>query len=215
MSLTLFFHPLASFCQKPLIALYENGTPFEPHFVDLMDEKANADFKAIWPIGQFPVLRDNAKQRLIPELSIIIEYLEQHYPGKTSFIPLDADQALETRLRDRFFDLHVHVPMQKVITDRLRPAGKNDLQGVEDATARLRTSLRMIDDMMAVRTWAIGEVFTMADCAAAPSLFYANMVIPFRDTHKNVAAYLDRLMKRPSYARVLEEAEPYLKNVPQ
>jgi len=215
MSLTLYFHPLSSFCQKTLIALYENDMPFTPHVVDLMDAKANAEFKAIWPIGKFPVLRDSAKQRTIPESSVIIEYLAQHYPGKTSFIPKDAGQALETRLRDRFFDLYMNVPMQKVVTDKLRPAGKNDPHGVEDAKALLQTSLRMVDEIMATRTWAAGDVFTMADCAAAPPLFYANMVMPFGDTHKNVAAYLKRLMERPSYARALEEAKPYFKLMPQ
>jgi glutathione S-transferase len=215
MSLTLYFHPLSSFCQKTLIALYENGMPFTPHIVDLMDPKANADFKAIWPIGKFPVLRDSANGRTLPESSIIIEYLDQHYPGATSFIPKDAGQALETRLRDRFFDLHVNVPMQKVVTDKLRPTGKNDPHGVEQAKALLQTSLRIVDEWMAKNAWAIGDVFTMADCAAAPALFYANMVLPFGDTHKNAAAYLKRLTERPSYARALEEAKPYFKLMPQ
>ena len=172
MSLTLYFHPLSSFCQKALIALYENDTPFTPHLVDLMDPKANADFKAIWPIGKFPVLRDSARNELVPESSIVIEYLDRNYPGKTTFIPKDADQAQETRLRDRLLDLYLHRPMQKVVTDKLRPAGKNDPHGVEDARAQIHTSLRMLDELMAKRTWAIGEAFTLADCAAAPPLFY-------------------------------------------
>jgi glutathione S-transferase len=215
MSLTLYFHPLSSFCQKALIALYENNTPFTPHLVDLMDPKANAEFKAIWPIGKFPVLRDSAKDQLIPESSVVIEYLDQHYPGKTSFIPKDADQARETRLRDRIFDLYMNMPLGKIVTDKLRPAGKNDPHGVEEAKALLRTSLKIVDELMAKRTWAIGDTFTMADCAAAPPLFYANMLMPFGDTHKNAAAYLDRLMQRPSYARALKEAEPYFKMMPQ
>jgi len=213
MSLKLYFHPLSSFSHKVLIALYENGTPFEPRIVDLFNEIA--EYKKIWPIGKIPVLRDEAKDRTIPETSIIIEYLAQHYPGKTQLLPADPDQCRQMRLRDRFYDLYVDVPMQKVVTDRLRPAGKNDPYGVEEAKTLLRTSFGMIEEDMAKNRWAMGDAFTMADCAAAPALFYANMAVPFRDTHKNVAAYLDRLMQRPSFARVLKEAEPYFAMIPK
>jgi glutathione S-transferase len=215
MPLKLYFHPLASFCQKVLIALYENDTPFEPHMVDLSDPASNAAFKKIWPIGKFPVLRDEEKDRLVPESTIIIEYLAQHYPGRTQLVPADPDLARQARMCDRFYDLHVHVPMQKIITDRLRPAGKNDPHGVEEAKALLRTACDMLDQDMRTKTWAMGDEFSMVDCAAAPPLFYANMVMPFGDTHKNVARYLGRLMERPSYARVLEEAQPYLGLVPK
>jgi glutathione S-transferase len=119
------------------------------------------------------------------------------------------------RLRDRFYDLYVQVPMQKVVTDRLRPAGKNDPFGVEEARALLQTSLGMVNEDMASNRWAMGDAFTMADCAAAPALFYANMVAPFRESHKHAAAYLDRLMERPSYARVLKEAQPYFAMIPK
>ncbi|MGH6891352.1 MAG: glutathione S-transferase family protein [Dongiaceae bacterium] len=213
MSLKLYFHPLSSFCQKALIALYENGTPFEPRIVDLFTEIA--EFKKIWPIGKIPVLRDEAKDRMIPESSIIIEYLAQHFPGKTQLIPADGDLARQTRLRDRFYDLYVNVPMQKVVTDKLRPAGKNDPYGVEEAKSLLHTAFAMIDEDMATRTWALGDAFGMADCAAAPALFYANMVAPFRDNHGHVAAYLDRLLERPSFARVLKEAQPYFALMPK
>ena len=209
MSLTLYFHPLSSFCQKALTALYENDTPFERQIVDLFDENSTAAFKKIWPIGKFPVLRDNAKDQTVPESSIIIEYLGQHYPGKTQFVPADPELASQTRLKDRFFDWYLNVPMQKIVTDKLRPAGKNDPHGVEDAKALLQTALGMLDREMATKTWAVGEQFTMADCAAAPPLFYANLVMPFGDIHKNVAAYHQRLMERPSYARAVKEAQPY------
>jgi glutathione S-transferase len=215
MALTLYFHPLSSFCHKALIALYENDTPFKAHLVNLGEETSRAEFKKIWPIGKFPVLRDEARDRTIPESSIIIEYLAQHYPGKARLIPDDADLARQTRFRDRFFDLHIHVPMQKVITDRLRPEGKGDAQGVADARALIKTALGMLEEDMAAKTWAMGEAFSMADCAAAPALFYTNMIAPLAGTYKNVAAYLDRLMKRPSYARALREAEPYLAMVPK
>ena len=209
MSLKLHFHPFASFCQKVLVALYENDTPFAPHIVDLADESSIAEFKKIWPIGKFPVLRDDMKDRTIPESSIIIEYLDLHYPGKTQLVPTDADLAWQTRLRDRFYDLYVNVPMQKIVTDRLRPAGSNDPHGVEQARTLLQTAYRLIDQQMEATMWAMGDAFTMADCAAAPALFYANEVMPFGGTHKNAAGYLARLMARPSFARVIEEARPY------
>ena len=215
MSLQLYFHPLSSFCQKVLVAFYENDTPYEPHIVDLANEASRADFLKIWPIGKFPVLRDSAKDRTIPESSIIIEYLAQHYPGKTQLVPADADLARQTRLRDRFYDLYVQEPMQKVVGDRLRPAANKDPYGVEQAKTRLQTAYGMIDQEMATKTWAMGEAFSMADCAAAPALFYANMVMPFGDTHKNVAGYLRRLMERPSFARAVEEAQPYLALFPK
>ncbi|HEX9696857.1 MAG TPA: glutathione S-transferase family protein, partial [Actinomycetota bacterium] len=211
----LYFHPLSSFCQKALIALYENDTPFEPHIVDLGDEASRTAFMKIWPIGKFPVLRDEAKDRTVPESSIIIEYLAQHYPGRTSLVPADADLARQTRLRDRFFDLYVNVPVQKVVTDRLRPAGKSDPYGVEQAKALLRIGYRMIDEDMATKTWAMGDAFGMADCAAAPALFYANHVMPLGDAHRNAARYLGRLMERPSFARAIEEAKPYFAMIPQ
>jgi glutathione S-transferase len=215
MSLTLYFHPLSSFCHKALIALYENETPFERSIVDLADANSSAQFKKVWPIGKFPVLRDNARDRTVPESSIIIEYLAQHYPGRTQLVPADPELASQTRMRDRFYDLYVNVPMQKVVTDRLRPSGRNDLHGVEEAKALLQTACGLVDQEMATKTWAMGEAFSMADCAAAPSLFYANMVMPFGDTYKNAAAYLGRLMKRPSFARALEEARPYFAFIPK
>jgi glutathione S-transferase len=215
MSLKLYYHPLSSFCQKVLIALYENETPFEPHLVDLADATSRADFLKIWPLGKFPVLRDDAKDRTIPESSIIIEYLAQHYPGRTQLVPADADLARQTRLRDRFYDLYVHEPMQKVVGDRLRPAASKDPYGVEQAKARLQTAYGMIDREMATNVWAMGDAFSMADCAAAPSLFYANLVAPFGDTHKNVAGYFGRLMERPSFARAVNEAKPYFALFPK
>jgi len=208
-SLTLHFHPLSSFCWKVLIALYENDTPFAPHMVDLGNEAERAALLKLWPIGKFPVLHDDAMDRTIPESSIIIEYLDNHYPGRTRFIPADQKLALQTRLRDRFYDLYVHLPMQKIVGDRLRPQGNKDPQGVEEARARLQSCYGMIDKEVAARTWAMGETFSIADCAAAPALFYANLVMPLGDTHKHAAKYLGRLMQRPSFARAVKEAEPY------
>lgn len=215
MSLELHFHPLSSFCHKVLIALYENATPFEPIIVDLADADARDAFEAIWPIRKFPVLRDRSKTRTIPETSIIIEYLDRHHPGPVRFIPKDEEKALQTRHWDRLFDLYVNVSMQKIVTDRLRPEGAADPYGVAQARQLLETALGIIDAQMKDRTWATGEEFGMADCAAAPSLFYADKVSPLGKTHPNAARYLDRLMARPSYARVLTEAEPYFALFPQ
>jgi glutathione S-transferase len=209
MSLTLYFHPLSSFCQKVLIALYENDTPFKGHLVDLMDEKSRAEFLKVWPIGKFPVLHDSNGDRTIPESTIIIEYLAQYYPGKIQLIPADADRARQTRMRDRFYDLHIHLLMQKIVGDRLRPADKHDPHGVADARSRMTTALGMIDHEIAGKQWAMGDDFTMADCSAAPALYYANLVEPFAGTHKNVARYFERLMARPSFARAVKEADPY------
>jgi glutathione S-transferase len=215
MSLTLHFHPLSSFCWKALIALYENDTPFVPYTVDLSNATARAAFLKLWPIGKFPVLRDDAADRTVPESSIIIEYLDNHYPGRTRFIPADPKLALQTRLRDRFYDLYVHLSVQKIVGDRLRPQGQKDPLGVEEAKARLQSCYDMIDKEVATKIWAMGEAFTIADCAASPALFYANKVMPFGDTHRNVTAYLDRLKARPGFARVLREAEPYFSMFPQ
>jgi glutathione S-transferase len=215
MSLTLYYHPLSSFCWKTLIALYENGTPFTPNSVDLGNEAERNALLKLWPIGKFPVLQDDARKQVVPETSIIIEYLDRHYPGKVRFIPDDPDLAWQTRLRDRFYDLYVHLPMQKIVGDRLRPEGRWDPQGVEQARAQLRTSYAMIEQQMATGTWAMGEAFGLADCAAAPCLFYGNLVEPFGNGHRNLSAYFERLKARPSFARVLQEAEPYFKMFPK
>jgi glutathione S-transferase len=210
MTLELYFHPLASFCWKPLIALYESGTPFEPHVVDLADEAARAELTRLWPITKFPVLRDGARDQTIPESTIIVEYLAVHYPGRDPLIPADPDLARETRLRDRFYDLYVSEPMQKIVGDRLRPPGKHDPHGVEEARARLATAYAMIERQAGTATWAMGETFTLADCSAAPALYYADRVQPLGERHGATGAYLKRLLKRPSFARVMEEAGPYL-----
>lgn len=214
MSLTLYFHPLSSFCQKVLIALYENETAFEPKVVDLMDETERGEFLKIQPLGKFPVLRDDTRGLTIPESSVIIEYLALHYPGNVELVPADAELAWNVRLADRFYDHYVMEPMQKIVGDRLRPEGEQDPFGVEQAKQRLGTVYGLIEEEMASKPWAAGEAFSMADCAAAPALFYANKVLPFTESYENLRAYFDRLMLRPSYARALREAEPYLAMFP-
>jgi glutathione S-transferase len=209
LSLKLYCHPLASFCHKALIALYENDVPFEPVMVDLSDETSRAAFRAVWPMAKMPVLRDETRDRTVAEATIIIEYLDARYPGPTRFLPTDPDQAWQTRMWDRFYDHYVQEPMQKIVTDRLRPAGNNDAYGVEQAKAQLHEAYAVIEPEIEAKTWMLGDAFTLADCAAAPALFYANTVVPFGETHRNLTAYLGRLMARPSFTRVLEEAQPY------
>jgi glutathione S-transferase len=220
MTLKLYLHPLASFCHKVLIALYENGVAFEPVLVDLGDEQSRASFTAVWPMTKMPVLRDDARDRTVAESTIIIEYLDTYYRGATRLIPADPDRAWQTRMWDRFHDHYVQEPMQKIVTDRLRPVGKNDSFGVEQARGQLHQAYGVIEQAMSSNTWSTGDDFTLADCAAAPALFYANTVVPFGESHRNLADYLDRLMTRASFARVLEEAQPYfalfpMENKPQ
>ena len=214
MTLALYLHPLASFCHKVLIALYENETPFIGHVVDLADENASAGFLDMWPVGKIPVLRDEDADRIVPETTIIIEYLDQNHPGPRPLFPRDGPARLDARLWDRFFDLHVQVPMQKIVTDRLRPDGEHDRRGVADARGALGTAYDMIERQVAERTWAIGDTFSVADCAAAPALFYAGIVVPFAETHPHVAAYFERLLERPSFRRVIAEARPYFQLFP-
>jgi glutathione S-transferase len=212
MTLELYMHPLSSYCHKALIALYENDVAFDPVIID---RSTVEDFKKLWPIGKFPLLRDVRRDHLIPESTIIIEYLDLHYPGKVKLLPGDPDRARQVRMRDRFFDLYLHAPMQKYPGDWLRPSGNRDPYGVEEAKRAYRIALDMLESELVGKTWVMGEEFTMADCAAAPALYYGERFYgPFRESHPVTMAYLDRLMARSSYARVLQEAKPYLHPLP-
>jgi glutathione S-transferase len=215
MSLTLYMHPLSSFCHKALIALYENATPFTAKIVDFGDADQRAAFMRVWPIGKFPVLRDDARNETIPESSIIIEYLTRYYPGAAKLIPDDAEAALKVRAKDRFFDLYIHDPMQRVVADRLRPANAKDPMSVAASRERIAQAVDILEVELRPGGWAVGDAFTMADCAAAPALYYANEVAPFKDSHPNVAAYMGRLHQRPSYARAFAEAQPFMHMFPR
>jgi glutathione S-transferase len=214
MPLILHYHPLASFCWKVLIPLHENGTAFEPVIVDLGNEQSRAAFFKLWPHGKFPLLQDTTRNQLVPESAIIIDYLDAYYPGRIRFIPDDRDLARQARLADQFYDRYVHEPMQKIVTDRVRPAGTRDPYGVGQARETLTTSYPMIEEEMRGKEWATGDAFTLADCAAFPALFYANKVEPFAGKYPEMTAYLERLSTRPSVKRVLEEAGPYFKFFP-
>ena len=212
MSLKLYSHPLSSFSWKVLIAFYENGTPFDPVVVD---QTTHAAFLKVWPLGKFPVLVDQARGETVPESSAIIDYLDRYYPGPVRFTPADPDLAWRVRLRDRFFDLHIHQPMQQIVGDRIRPAGQKDPLGVEQALGKLAKAYPREEAQAAKVTWFSGDAFGLADCAAAPALFYANKVQPFGEEHAAAKAYLQRLTARPSFACVLREAEPFFRLFPQ
>jgi glutathione S-transferase len=210
MSLTLYYHPLASFCHKVLIALYENGIEFEKRLINLADGVDRGELQAIWPLCKFPVIRDRARGRNLPETTIIIEYLDRFFAGERPLIPADWEDALDVRLWDRIFDNYVQVPMQRIVSDRMRGA-TGDLA---NERATLETAYAMIDQRMASRTWAAGRGFSMADCAAAPALFFAGAVQPFPAKFGHLRAYFGRLADRPSFRRVIEEAKPYFSLFP-
>lgn len=214
MSLKLYAHPLASFCWKPLVALYENDTPFAFVTVNLGDAKSRAEFAAVYPPAKFPVLRDEARGQTVAESTTIIEYLDVFHPGPKKMIPADPDLAWQARMWDRFFDNYLQLPMQKIVADTFRPADLSDKAGVAEAHDNLRTAYGHLEAQIAGKTWATGDTFTLADCAAAPALIYADCVTPIGPEHKNVSAYLDRLRTRPSFHRVLKEAEPHFEHFP-
>ena len=209
---TLYYHPLSSFCWKSLIALYESGVAFEPRMVNLGDPADRAAFQKVWPLAKFPVLRDEARGRTVPESSIIISYLARMEPSAASLIPADPDRAMRAYLLDRLIDNYIHLPFQQVVAERMRPEGKHDPFGVEQAKGAVRAGYGLIAPMIE-GPWALGETFTIADCAALPALFYADYGVPLAPWPA-LSAYLARLKSRPSVARVLTEAEPFFQYFP-
>ena len=208
MALTLYAHPFSSYCQKVLVALYENDTPFEWRVLTPDDAATDGEFTALWPIRRMPLLRDG--ERTVAESSIIIEYLDLHHPGPARLIPAgNGDAMLEVRMLDRFIDNYVHAPLQKIVFDSLRPAADRDPYGVKEARAMLDTAYVWLDRKLASRHWATGGDFSLADCAAAPALFYADWAHPIPPGCANVTAYRQRLLARPSFARAVDEARPY------
>lgn len=201
----LYAHPFSSYCQKVLVALYENGTPFEFRLLEGAD--ALRELEALWPMKRFPVLRDG--ERTLIEASIIVEHLDLHRPGPVRLLPSDPREALEVRFMDRFFDNYVSTPQQKVVFDRLRPEAARDPQGVAEARAMLDKAYAWLDARMAAREWAAGDAFSLADCGAAPFLFYADWTHPIEEAFTHVKAYRRRLLARPSFARAVDEARPY------
>lgn len=203
----LYTHPFSSYCQKVLIALYENDTPFESRLLSQEHPKVLEEFAALWPLKRFPILVDAG--RTIVEASIIIEHLGLHHPGPVSLLPDDAGVALEVRSMDRFFDNYISTPQQKIVFDSLRPEAERDTYGIAEARAMLDTAYAWLDKRMACRDWAAGDSFSLADCGAAPFLFYADWTHRIDPSFANVIAYRQRLLARPSFARAVDEARPY------
>lgn len=214
MALKFYYHPLASFCHKVLIPLYENGTGFEPIVVDLGDPRSTAEFKAIWPMAKMPVLVDTDRDATVAESTIVVEYLDAFHPGAIRFVPQDADAAWRVHFWDRFFDYYVQEPMQKIVLDELRPEGQRDRFGVDQAKANLAEAYGYLEAQLGDKGWVTGESFTLADCAAAPALLYAHTLVPIGENQKRLRAYYGRLLTRPSIARVFKEAEPYFRFFP-
>jgi glutathione S-transferase len=203
----LYAHPFSSYCQKALIALYENATPFEWRLLEAPDSPEVLEFEALWPIKRFPMLVDG--DRVVMEASIIIEYLHLHHPGPVRLLPDDPRAALEVRMLDRFFDNYISTPQQKIVFNSIRPEADRDPYGVTEARTMLETAYAWLDKTIADREWAAGDTFTLADCAAAPALFYADWTHRIGDAFPHVIAYRKRLLARPSFARAVDEARPY------
>jgi glutathione S-transferase len=211
MSLTLYAHPFASYCWKPLIALYETATPFTYRVVE--DAAGWAELESLWPLKRFPLLRDG--DATILESSIIVEYLMRHHPGTTQMIPGNDDAALKVRFMDRFFDNYVMNPMQTLVADRMRTEGERDAKGVADARKMLDAAYRWLEGQLTPQAWAAGSDFSLADCSAAPALFYSDWVQPIGDQFPMVLAYRGRVLARPSVAHVVNDARPYRRLFPQ
>jgi glutathione S-transferase len=207
MALTLYAHPFSSYCQKVLIALYENDIPFTMRVLDPSNPQVTAEWEALWPIKRMPVLVD--ADRPVMEASIIIEHLGLHHPGPVRLIPEDARAALPVRMMDRFFDNYISTPMQKLVFDSIRTAENRDRQGVAEAKAMLERAYGWLEGALAGREWAVGDAFSLADCSAAPALFYSDWAHPIGETFTQVRAYRRRLLARPSFARAVNEARPY------
>jgi glutathione S-transferase len=209
MSLVLYGHPFSSYTQKVLIALYEHGTPFELRTLGPDTPEHVAEWLARWPLGKFPLLVDD--ERTVVETSVIIEHLELVHPapGGLRLLPADPRAALDVRFLDRFFDLHVMNVMQHAVDGALTGDATKRADGLALATKKLAVAYAWLEGQLAGRTWANGDAFTLADCAAAPSLFYADWVHPIAAEHTLLRAYRARLLARPSFARAVEEARPF------
>ena len=209
MSLVLHYHPLSSYCWKVMIGLYEAEVPFEERMVNLGDPEATSAFAKLWPTAKIPLLEDTARGQVVPETSIMLEYVEQHYPGARSMFPKDPETLLEARLWDRVFDLYVNSPLGQIVRHHYgqNPAAEAAVR------ADLRKAYPMIEARMTGRTWAVGDDFSIADCAAAPALFYATVKEP-ADDFPALNAYRQRLLERPSVARAVEGARSWFQYYP-
>ncbi|MDR6756331.1 glutathione S-transferase [Mycoplana sp. BE70] len=208
----LYAHPFSSYCQKALIALYENETPFEFRMLSPENPEILREFEALWPIKRFPVLVDGGRTLL--EATVIIEYLALAHPGPFKPLPDDPQAAIDVRMLDRIFDNYISTPQQKIVFNAIRAEADRDPYGVGEARTMLERTYQWLDRHMAGREWAAGDAFSLADCAAAPALFYADWTHAIDPALTNLKAYRDRLLARPSFARAVDEARPYRKFFP-
>jgi glutathione S-transferase len=206
-SLILYGHPFSSYTQKALIALYETATPFEFRMIGPDTPQHAADWLKRWPLRKFPLLLDGDRQ--IAETSVIIEYLQLAHPGPVRLLPADPMAALDVRFLDRFFDLHVMDAMQVAVEAAIGRLPIKREEGLAIASERLERAYAWLETHIAGRTWAAGDTFTLADCAAAPSLFYADWTHRIPESYPTLRAYRARLLARTSIARCVNEARPY------
>lgn len=212
MALVLYGHPFSSYTQKVLVALYENDTPFEFRLIGAEAPRNVEEWLQRWPLRRFPLLVDDGRD--VVESSVIIEHLQLAHPGPVSLLPKEPEAALEVRFLDRFFDLHVMAAAQHAVDGALTGNALKRKEGVESSVMLLELAYGWLEGQLAGRTWAAGDDFTLADCAAAPSLFYADWIHPIADNYPHVRAYRTRLLSRPSFARAVDEARPYRRNFP-
>ncbi len=207
MSLELFAHPFSSYCQKVLIALREKGLDFELRLLGPDQTDTAAEFARLWPIQRMPLLRAGAT--VLMESSVIIEWLDLQHPDTPRLLPTDPQAALPVRLLDRLLDQYVMTPMQKLVFDCIRQPEQRDAHGVAEAHALLERAYAWLDNQLPEAGWAVGAAFSLADCAAAPSLFYADWVHEIPAAHTKLRAYRQRLLAHPSVARAVDEGRPY------
>ena len=205
MSLLLYAHPFSSYCQKVLIALWADDTPFDYRMLDGQHSENMAEVRQRWPFGKFPLLVDDGET--VAESTPIIEHLQARHPGPNRWIP-DGEAGRRTRFLDRFFDTYVMGNMQKAGNDILRPADKRDPYGAELARTELNLAYDWLESNLGDGPWAIGDAFTLADCAAAPSLFYADGIEEIGPKRPRLAAYRARLLAHPIVSRAVDEGRP-------
>lgn len=213
MALTLYAHPFSSYCQKVLIAMYENDIAFDYQTLGMPDSPPNLELARRWPIKRFPLLVDG--EHSVTEASIIIEHLDLHYPGRQRWVPADPAIALQVRFLDRFFDNYIQTHQQKVVFDALRPAEQRDARGVAEAMAGLETSYAWLEQYLDGRYWVVGDAPSLADCSAAPALFYADWTQRINAArYPKLTAYRERLKAWAPFARAVEQARPFRASFP-
>ncbi len=212
MTLALYGHHFSSYTQKALIALYENATPFEFRGLGPDQPENSVEWVKLWPLKKMPVLLDG--EHTVAETSIIIEHLQLYHPGPVKLIPDDPKAALDVRFMDRFFDLHVMEAQQIAVASKLGHIPMTPEDGMQVTRTRLDTSYAWLDTYLKDREWAVGDAYSLADAAASPSLFYADWTYPITDEFKNLKAYRARLLKRPSFARAVDEARYFRQYFP-